>query len=104
MLPGHRVVVRELAEDPMEALEKHLALEEQPAPDPATLGPRDVIVAVKIASVGWVDLLMTSGQYQHMPPLPYTPGLEYAGVVVWAGPEAVNTTVGAAVLVDPFHA
>jgi NADPH2:quinone reductase len=104
MLPGQRVVVRELAEDPMEALEQHVALEEMPAPDPATLAPGDVIVAVKSASVGWVDLLMTSGQYQHMPPLPYTPGLEYAGVVAWAGPAAAGVAVGDAVVVDPFHA
>ena len=105
MQPGQRVVVRELAEDPIEALERFVAVEEQPAPDPATLAPDDVIVAVRSASVGWVDLLMTSGQYQHMPPLPYTPGLEYAGTVAWVGPAAAGRArVGDAVLVDPFHA
>jgi NADPH2:quinone reductase len=31
---------------------------------------------------------MLSGQYQHMPALPYTPGLEYSGVVTWAGSDA----------------
>jgi NADPH2:quinone reductase len=81
--PGQRVVVSEFAEDPAEALEHHLALQEQPAP--TKLGPREVLIAIRSAAVGWVDLLMTSGQYQHMPPLPYTPGLEYAGVVVEVG-------------------
>lgn len=72
-----------------------------PAPDPRTLDPRDVIVEIKSASINWVDLLMTSGQYQHPPKPPYTPGLEYAGVVAWAGPAATHA-VGARVLVDAF--
>jgi len=74
-----------------------------PAPDPAALSPRDVIIAIESASVGWVDLLMTSGQYQHVPAPPYTPGLEYAGTVAWAGAEAAFA-VGDAVLVDGFLA
>jgi NADPH2:quinone reductase len=32
-----------------------------------------------------VDLVMASGQYQHVPEPPYTPGLEYAGDVVAVG-------------------
>src|SRR3954454_7524672 len=72
-----------------------------PAPDPAKLSPRDVIIAIKSASVGWVDLLMTSGQYQHMPKPPYCPGLEYAGVVAWKGADAGNrVALGDRVLVD----
>src|SRR3954466_7080423 len=73
-------------------------------PDPATLSPRDVIVAVESASVGWVDLLMTSGQYQHMPRPPYCPGLEYAGVVAWRGAEVDQVRIGDPVLVDGFLA
>lgn len=102
--PGRRVVVSQFAENPLEAIAEHMALEAMPAPDPAKLGPRDVIIAIKSASVGWVDLLMTSGQYQHMPRPPYTPGLEYAGVVAWAGPEAGAVKVGDRVLVDGFLA
>jgi NADPH2:quinone reductase len=102
--PGQRVVVAELADDPAQAIE-HLSLHPMPAPDPELLGPRDVAIAVRSAAVGWVDLLMTSGQYQHAPPLPYTPGLEYAGEVVWAGAEALATiAVGARVLVDALLA
>lgn len=85
--PGRRVVVSELAEDPAEALEKHVALAPQPAPDPARLGPREVLLAVRSCAVGWVDLIMTSGQYQHLARPPYTPGLEYAGEVLATGPE-----------------
>lgn len=100
--PGHRVVVTELAEDPAQAIDHHMSLEPADPPDPGRLGARDVVVAVRSAAVGWVDLLMTSGQYQHMPPLPYTPGLEYAGEVAWVGadvpPEQLR--VGDRVLAD----
>jgi NADPH2:quinone reductase len=103
--PGHRVVVSELAEAPLEAVEKHMTLEPMDAPDPATLSKRDVVIAVKSASVGWVDLLMTSGQYQHLPKPPYCPGLEYAGIVLWKGEEAGDAfAVGDEVLIDGFLA
>lgn len=97
---GKRVVVTELGETPPDAIENHVVVEPMPAPDPKTLEPNDVIVEVRSASVGWVDVIMTSGQYQHMPAPPYTPGLEYAGVVAWAGPEVKNVKVGDAVLSD----
>jgi NADPH2:quinone reductase len=73
-------------------------------PDPATLGPRDVLIAVKSAQVGWVDLIMASGQYQHVPSPPYCPGLEYAGTVAWIGAEVTTVAVGDAVMVDGFLA
>ncbi len=100
---GQRVVVAELAEQPLDAFEQNVKLEPMDPPDPATLSPRDVLVAVKSASVGWVDLLMTSGQYQHLARPPYTPGLEYAGVVLWKGSEVGEAlSLGDEVLVDPF--
>ncbi|HSD90602.1 MAG TPA: NADPH:quinone oxidoreductase family protein [Kofleriaceae bacterium] len=101
---GHRVVVTELGDDPMQAIADHSSLEPMTAPDPATLAPHDVIIEIRSASVGWVDLLMTSGQYQHPPKPPYTPGLEYAGVVAWAGPQVTHVRVGDRVLVDGFLA
>ena len=98
---GQRVIVSEFAETPLEAIEKFASLEAMPPPDPSTLAARDVIVAIKSASVGWVDLLMTSGQYQHMPKPPYCPGLEYAGVVAWKGAEVIaDIAIGDSVLVD----
>ncbi len=101
---GRRVVVSEYGETPLDALASKVSLQPMDAPDPATLSPRDVIVAVKSAAVGWVDLLMTSGQYQHMAKPPYTPGLESSGVVVWRGPEAQGVAEGDPVLVDGFLA
>lgn len=105
LAPGRRVVVRAFGETPLEAIESCTAIEECPAPDPATVSPRDVIVAIKSAHVGWVDLLMTSGQYQHVPAPPYVPGMEYAGVIVWKGGEAgPHVAIGEEVIVDPFVA
>lgn len=103
--PGQRVVVSQFGESPPEAIDHCLTLEPMPFPDPAKLAPGDVIVAIKSASVGWVDLLMTSGHYQHLPKPPYCPGLEYAGEVAWKGAGVgKRLEVGGAVLVDGFLA
>ena len=101
---GVRVVVNNFADNPQEGIENNLTLETMPPPDPAKLAPHDVVIAIKSAGVSWVDCLMTSGQYQHQPRLPYCPGLEYSGRVVWLGP-AVDTTklkLGDSVFVDCF--
>jgi NADPH2:quinone reductase len=100
MNTAQRVIVKELAETPEEAIEKNIALE--PFELPSSPAPADVIVEVRSASVGWVDLLMTSGQYQHVPTPPYTPGLEYAGVVAAVGSAVERVAVGDRVLVDGF--
>jgi NADPH:quinone reductase len=97
---GKQVVVTEWGETPTEALEKFMRLEPQLMPDPATLGPKDVVLRVKSCAVGWVDLLMSSGQYQHVAQPPYTPGLEFAGEVIWVGSEVTRVKVSDAVLAD----
>lgn len=103
--PGHRVVVSDFGETPLDAVDHHTTLEVMEPPDPSELAAGDVIIAIKSASVGWVDLLMTSGQYQHMARPPYTPGLEYAGVVAWKGAAAgEHIAVGDEVFVDGFLA
>ncbi len=104
MEAGRRVVVSELAETPLEAIERFMSLEPMPAPDVASLGSNDVLVAVKSAVVGWVDLVMASGQYQHMRQPPYTPGLEYAGIVAARGAGVEDLPIGHPVLVDGLTA
>jgi NADPH2:quinone reductase len=47
-------------------------------------GAADVIVEVHAAGVAFADLLMTRGQYQVKPPVPFVPGSDIAGVVVRA--------------------
>jgi NADPH:quinone reductase len=98
---GQRVVITEIAADPLTAIERAI-VEPMERPDPASLGDADVLVEVKSASVGWVDLIMAAGQYQHVPATPYTPGLEYAGVVASAGTAVTHVRVGDRVLVDGF--
>ena len=93
-------MVRELGEQPLDALDKHLYIEEQAMPDPAHLAATDVVVAIKSAAVGWVDLLMMSGQYQHMAKPPYCPGLEYSGLVVGKGAEVDGLAIGDQVISD----
>lgn len=44
-------------------------------------GPGDVVVDVKAAGVNFPDVLTVQGKYQVRPPLPFTPGNEFAGVV-----------------------
>jgi NADPH:quinone reductase len=99
---GLQVVVSELGETPLDAMEQHVRLVPMDAPEVASLAATEVLIAVKSASVGWVDLLMTSGQYQHIPTPPYTPGLEYAGVVAWKGSAVESVAVGDPVLLDGF--
>jgi NADPH:quinone reductase len=98
---GQRVVITEIAADPLIAIERAL-LEPMERPEPASLGVDDVVVEVKSACVGWVDLIMAAGQYQHTPATPYTPGLEYAGIVAWTGSSVTHVRAGDRVLVDGF--
>jgi NADPH2:quinone reductase len=103
LVSGRRVVVKELYESPEEALERSFEVEDAPPRDAAALGPREVLVRVRSAAVGWVDLLMSSGQYQHLAAPPYVPGLESTGEVLATGAEATRR-VGDRVIVDGFLA
>lgn len=60
-----------------------LALEDLPDPQP---GPDQVVVEVRAAGVNFPDVLTVQGKYQIRPPLPFTPGNEFAGVVRAVGP------------------
>lgn len=44
--------------------------------------PGEVLVRVKAAALNFPDLLMTRGEYQLKPPLPFVAGLEFSGEVV----------------------
>jgi NADPH2:quinone reductase len=55
----------------------------QSVPDPVRR-PGQLLVCVRAASLNYPDLLMTRGEYQLKPPLPFTPGMEMAGEVIEA--------------------
>jgi len=57
---------------------------EVPLPEP---GQGEVHLRVEAAGVNFADLLMRTGLYPGMPPRPYSPGLEVAGVVARVGSE-----------------
>ena len=68
---------------------------EVPTPTP---GPGEVLVRVRAASVNFPDLLMTRGEYQFKPPVPFTPGLDLAGEVAALGEGASGFAIGDAVV------
>jgi NADPH2:quinone reductase len=84
-----RVVCRQLG-DP-----EGLVVEDVPDPD---LGPGTVLVDVRAAAVNFVDALLVQGRYQIKPPLPFTPGMEVAGIVAAIGDGVTTFAVGEEVL------
>ncbi len=57
-------------------------------------GAGQVVVRVKAAGVNPVDTYIRSGAYAHKPALPYTPGLDAAGVVEAVGADVTRVAVG----------
>lgn len=55
-----------------------LAVEERPAP---LCGTGEVLIDVAAAGVNFTDLLVMQGKYQILPPRPFSPGKDGAGVV-----------------------
>ena len=68
-----------------------LTVEHIPAPVP---GPGEVLIDVQAASINYPDTLMVQGLYQVKPPLPFTPGAEFAGVVAALGAGVSHLKVG----------
>lgn len=62
------------------SLDGPTAVEVNEVADPVP-GEDEVLIEVRAAGVAFPDLLQTRGQYQIMPPTPFVPGLEAAGVV-----------------------
>jgi NADPH2:quinone reductase len=60
----------------------------QQIPEPFC-GPDAILIKVHIATVSFMDWLMTDGSYQLKPDLPYVPGTDAAGIVQHVG---INVT------------
>lgn len=75
-------------------------LQEVPLPSP---GPGELLVRVMACGLNFADLLMREGKYQEKPPLPYTPGMEVAGVVTALGPGVAGPVPGTRVLAFLNH-
>ncbi|MHB8204673.1 MAG: NADPH:quinone reductase [Desulfomonilaceae bacterium] len=71
-----------------------MKVEDVPMPEPS---PGQILVAISAAGVNPVDTYIRSGQYAKKPPLPYTPGIDGAGVVKSIGQGSTKFSVGAKV-------
>ncbi|WP_338468310.1 NADPH:quinone oxidoreductase family protein [Novosphingobium sp. ZN18A2] len=61
-------------------------------------GPGEVLVRIEAAGIGFPDLLMTRGEYQLKPPLPFVPGMEAAGTVALVGEGVQGLATGQRVM------
>src|SRR3954462_7790671 len=60
-------------------------IEVRDIPEP-TPGPDDVLVEVHSVGISFPDLLLSKGEYQMKPEVPFTLGVDFAGTVV-SGPD-----------------
>lgn len=68
-----------------------MKLESLPDPKP---GAGEVLLRIKAAGVNPVDTYIRSGAYPARPPLPYTPGIDGAGVIEALGAGVTGRAVG----------
>ncbi len=68
-----------------------LVIEDLPDPVP---GPGEVAIDMKAAAVNFPDLLVIEGKYQLIPPHPFCPGKEGAGIVAALGEGVKGLSVG----------
>lgn len=71
-------------------------------PDPKP-GKGEVLVDVHAASVNFPDLLVIGGTYQNLPPRPFVPGKDLAGVVAAVGEGVTRVKVGDRVVAQIEH-
>lgn len=71
------------------------ALGDIAVPEPA---PGEVRIAVRAATINFPDLLMTRGEYQFKPDLPFVAGIECSGVIDAVGKGVDPARVGEAVV------
>jgi NADPH:quinone reductase len=79
-------------------LDAHPVLSTEPMPVPAR---GEALVRVAAAGLNFADLLMIAGTYQVKPPLPFVPGMEFAGTVEALGPDTDGPAPGTRVLAIP---
>lgn len=71
-------------------------IEELPTP---ALKPQEVLIETRAIGVNYPDLLVIGGQYQVLPPRPFSPGKDAAGVVAAVGSEVTLCKPGERVMV-----
>jgi len=79
---------------------ENLKLGDVPAPVPAD---GEVVIAVKAVGINYADAIMVAGNYQTKPPLPFSPGLEAAGIVTACGRRVTRFKPGDRVMAILAH-
>jgi len=77
-----------------------LTLEEVPV---QALGADDVRVEIYAAGINFPDILMSAGKYQLKPSLPFTPGMEAAGIICELGANIRTYQLGDRVMFRAWH-
>ena len=77
-----------------------LQLGDAPTPVPAD---GEVVIAVKAVGINYADAIMVAGKYQTKPPLPFSPGLEAAGIVAACGDRVTRFKPGDRVMAILAH-
>jgi NADPH:quinone reductase-like Zn-dependent oxidoreductase len=77
-----------------------LRLADAPEPEP---GAGQVRVAARAIGINFADLIQRVGHYPRQPPMPFTPGMEAAGVIDAVGPEAPAELLGRRVMAVPIY-
>lgn len=70
---------------------RDLSLRDWPKPVP---GPGEVLIDVHAMGLNFPDVLVAAGKYQTLPPLPFVPGKELAGVVAAVGEGVSSFAIG----------
>lgn len=63
----------------------------------------ELLVQVQAIGINYPDLLVISGQYQILPPTPFVPGKDAAGIVIAVGAQVTHCKVGDRVVVQVEH-
>lgn len=77
-----------------------LVIEDVPTP---TIAEHEVLINAHAIGINYPDLLVISGQYQILPPRPFSPGKDAAGIVVAVGSSVTSLRQGDRVVVHVEH-
>jgi NADPH:quinone reductase-like Zn-dependent oxidoreductase len=77
-----------------------LRLEQTSDPDPA---PGQVRVATRAIAINFADLIQRAGHYPRQPPLPFSPGMEAAGVIDAVGEGVPGEMLARRVMAVPIY-